>query len=117
MDTECTRRMAAALLRDGEAGVSAAVDAVVLAWTPIDRELTPLSRSVGSQIRTPRPPLCPVAAVAEPGPHRVTTLMRLKARQGGPRREVRSAGFGQGSEFLVRLPRLPGDAPPAEAPC
>jgi hypothetical protein len=117
MDTERTRRMAAALLRDGEAGVSAVVDAVVLAWTQIDREThTPVP--LGGQ---PDPHATAAAAphdgLPEPGPHPVTTLTRLKARHDGPRREVRSAGFGQGSEFLVRLPRLPGDAPPAEAPC
>ena len=31
--------------------------------------------------------------------------------------EAHSAGLGLGSEFVVRLPRLATDAPPAEAPC
>jgi hypothetical protein len=65
MDTERTRRMAAALLRDGEAGVSAVVDAVVLAWTQIYREThTPVP--LGGQIRTPRPPLRHMTACPNP---------------------------------------------------
>ena len=47
MDTECTRLMAASLLRDSEAGVGAVVDAVVLAWTQIDRELAPIIGTAG----------------------------------------------------------------------
>jgi hypothetical protein len=141
MDTDRTRLMAAALLRDREAGVGAVANALVRGRTQIDRELAPMTGTAGMMIRRSlqlgtRDRTVAAAAcgglragapllVAGPsgsgqgpaglgiGPTVVRELVEAHHGSIG----ACSEGLGLGPEFVLRLPRLAADVPSEGVPC